>query len=219
MTVTIPTYRQHGGLDADRLGSYRISASTGAVTLIAARTATAGQLLNIRRSSSATTLFSVKHVSAKFMLTTAYTAAQETGCDLIVARSFSASGTDGTAIDLGSTVANTGKLLAGFPTSILGATAGTTRVATAAAITAGTHTLDANPISVLSGWSTGVGDTVPDSASGASDGYGVLYDASRSGPLFLAANEGLIIRNLVLMGAAGVGRWDFIVEWDEAALR
>lgn len=215
---TIRTYRQHGGT-ADLLGSYRFTVPTGSVTLIAARTATAGQLLNFRRSSSAATLVSVKFVGARFMLTTAYTTAQETGCDLTVARLFTVSGTDGTAIDLGSTVANTGKLLAGFPTSIMGATAGTSRVATTAAITAGTHALDANSLGSLSGWSTGIGDIVPDTASGSSEGYGTLYDAARSGPLFLGADEGLIVRNTILMGAVGVGRWRFLVEWDEAALR
>lgn len=213
-----PPYRQLGG-DSDLLGSYRLVVSTGAVTTIAARTATAGQLLNFRRESSASTLVAVKYVGAKFTLTTAYGTAQETGCDLIVARSFTVSGTNGTAVDLGSTVANTGKKLTGFPTSVMGAVAGTTRVATTAVVTAGTHTLDANPIGILSGWSTGIGDTVPDAASGAREGFGTLYDAEKSGPLYLADDEGLIVRNLILMGATGVGRWDFCIEWDEATPR
>jgi len=34
-------------------------------------------------------------------------------------------------------------------------------------------------------------------------------------PIKLVQDEGLVVRNLILMGASGVGRWDFLVEWDE----
>ena len=34
-------------------------------------------------------------------------------------------------------------------------------------------------------------------------------------PIILAQNEGLVLRNTVLMGAVGVGTWVFQVEWDE----
>lgn len=194
------------------LGSYRLAVSTGAVTTIAARTATAGQLLVLRNPSTTHTVF-LKRVAARFILTTAYTAAQETGCDLILARSFTASATAGTAVDVGSTVANTGNLLAAQGTSKI--TANCVRVADASAITAGTHTLDANPVGILTGWSGAVGDMVPEGVSGE---FGVLWDAREScheAPIALVADEGFVVRNVTLMGAAGVGRWDFIVEWDE----
>lgn len=198
-------------------GSYIVAAPTGAVTTIAAATSTAGQLFNFRNPSSTVKCF-VKYIGAKFILTTAYTTAQETGCDLILAHSFSVNGTNGTAVDVGSTVANTGKLLTGMATSAL--TAGCVRVATSAVITTGTHTLDANPIAILSDWSGAIGATVPTTSSGSRSGYGTLWDCNASthqAPIILGQNEGFLIRNLVLMGATGVGRWDFRVEWDEGS--
>lgn len=202
-----------GGYDMS--GSYRLVCSSAAVTTIAARTATAGQLFNFRNPSTTHKCF-VKYIGARFILTTAYGTAQETGCDLILAHAFTVNGTNGTAVDVGSTVANTGKLLTGFGTSKL--TAGCVRVADTAAITAGTHTLDANPFSTLSDWSGAIGATVPTTSSGSRSGYGALWDSQASAhraPIVLGTDEGFVIRNLILMGATGVGRWDFCVEWDE----
>ena len=204
----------NGGYDLRCSG--RLVASTGSVTLVAARTATAGFLHTLRWSSTTSTKMFLKYVGAKFTLTTAYTTAQETGCDLILARSYTASATGGTAIDMGSTVADTGQLQTAMGTSLIAANA--TRIATTDAFTAGTQTLDANPIGILSGWSSAIGDTVPDVASGAREGFGTLWDyrsSAHGAPIMLTTDEGLVIRNLVLMGAVGVGRWDFCVEWDE----
>ena len=207
----LPQYS--GGYDLR--GSYRLVCSTGAVTVVAARTATAGFLFTMRWSSATSVKQFIKYVGAKFTLTTAYGTAQETGCDLIVARSYTASASGGTAVDVGSTVANTGNLWAAQPTSLIAANA--TRVGTTDAFTAGTQTLDANPLGILSGWSAAIGDTVPDATSGAKEEYGTLFDARGPdvAPLMLTTDEGIVVRNLILMGATGVGRWDFIVEWDE----
>lgn len=196
-------------------GSYRLVCSTGAVTVIAARTATAGHLLSFRWSSAVANGF-IRYVGVKFTLTTAYGTPQETGCDLIMARSYSASHTGATAVDTGSTVMNTGKLMTSVNTSLMG-TAGLVRVGDTGALTAGTQTLDANPIGILSDWSGTIGDTVPRSTSGVGSGFGTLWDARGKDdpPLILAQNEGFVIRNLILMGATGVGRWDFCIEWDE----
>ena len=201
-------------------GSYRLVCSTGAVTTIAARTATAGQLLNFRWLTATAAVAFVKYVGARFTLTTAYGTAQETGADLIIGRTFTASGTDGTAVDVGSTVANTGNLLASQPTSLI--TANAVRVASTSAITAGTHTLDANPIGIISGWSGAIGDQVPVASAQSNTPFGTLYDARTSrheAPICLVTDEGLIVRNTILMGATGVGRWDFCVEWDEGTPR
>lgn len=198
-------------------GSYRLVCSTGAVTTIAARTATAGYLFTTRWDPTDTTVkMYLKYVGAKFTLTTAYGTAQETGCDMILARSYTASATGATAVDVGSTVANTGNLTADFSTSLIAANA--TRVADTGAITAGTQTLDANPIGILSGWSSAIGITVPTTGSGARDGFGTLWDYTQSShrmPIKFSNDEGFVLRNLILMGASGVGRWDFCVEWDE----
>jgi hypothetical protein len=197
-------------------GSYRLCVSTGAVTTIAAATATAGHLLSFRWSNTTSSRAYLRYIAAKFTLTTAYTTAQETGVDLILARGYTASHTGATAVDTGSTVANTGKLMTDFGTSLMGV-AGLVRVAGAGALTAGTHTLDANPVGVLSGWSGAIGDKVPDKAAGINGGWGALFDARDPlvAPIRLKQDEGFVIRNTILMGAVGVGRWDFLVEWDE----
>lgn len=197
-------------------GSYRLKVSTGAVTTVAAGTGSAGHILAFRWSPSSLTTYNayIRRIAARFILTTAYGTAQETGCDLIVARAYTASHTAATAIDLGSTVTNTNKFATAQNTSLMGV-AGRARVADAGALTAGTHTFDANPIGVLSGWSAAIGACVPVETSG-NDIYGNLWDAQSNGhPLVLALNEGFVVRNLILMGATGVGRWDFLVEWDE----
>ncbi len=198
-------------------GSYKVAPPTGAVTVLAAGTATLGQLLCFRNPSTTVAVF-VKRIAARFTLTTAYTTAQETGCDLILAHAFTVNGTNGTAVDVGSTVAHTGKAYSGQPTSVI--TAGCVRVATASVITAGTHTLDANPYSVLSGWSGAIGDQVPLATGGGAGGYGDLFNVEKNGgiPLVFGASQGFVIRNLILMGAVGVGRWEFLVDWDEGAL-
>lgn len=196
-------------------GSYRLVCSTGAVTVLAAATATAGQLFNFRNPSATVKCF-IRYVGAKFILTTAYGTAQETGIDMILAHSFTVNGTNGTAIDVGSTVAATGKLSsADCATSAL--TAGCVRTATASTITAGTHTLDANPIGTLNDWSGAIGATVPTTSSGAAGQFGTLFSARgrEEMPIVLGQNQGFLLRNTVLMGATGVGRWDFCVEWDE----
>lgn len=203
-----------GGYDLRCSG--RLVVSTGAVTLIAARTATAGFLATCRWSSTTATKMFLKYVGARFTMTTAYTTPQETGCDLILARTYTANCTGATAVDMGSTVVDTGQLQASMATSLIVVNA--TRVADTGALTAGTHTLDANPVGILSGWSTAIGDLVPDSASGAKEGFGTLWDYRKSrhrAPIMFTQDEGFMIRNTILMGAVGVGRWDFCVEWDE----
>ena len=205
--------RRHPELESryNPRGSYRINVSTGSVTTVAARTTTAGHLFAFRWADTSGAHCYVRKISARFTLTTAYGTAQETGCDLIVARSYTASHSGGTAVDTGSTITGTGKLLSHMPTSLMG-TAGLVNVANTGALTAGTQTLDANPLACTSGWSSAIGAQVVDV-----DGGGrLLYDARRDeSPLVLAQDEGFVIRNLILMGASGVGRWDFGVEWDE----
>lgn len=194
----------------------QIAPSTGAVTLIAARTATAGQIFAARwapGASDARRCF-VKYVGARFITTTAFTTPQQMGCDLIVARTFAADAAGGTAIDVGATLTKSGALLTSSTTSGF-ASADRVRVASTAEITAAAgRVLDASPLSVMVGWSYGLGDTVP---ANADDDYGTLYDASapNTDHIVLANDEGIVIRNLLLMGAVGVGRWDLKFIWEE----
>ncbi len=188
---------------------HRMLVSTGAVTLIAAKTTTAGQLATFRWGDTSGVRAYVYHVAAKFMPTTAYSTAQETGCDLIVARAYTATCTGGTAIDVGGTIAHSGELRTGQLASLLTSM----RVASTTALTGGTYVLDANPIAKCGGYTSAVGITVPPAPTA---GMEVLFHAGDDEqPIELAQDEGLMIRNTILMGTAGVGYWDFLFRWRE----
>lgn len=200
----------------DLTGSFRLVVSTGAVTGLSARSATNGHVFSWRWADTSSTRCFVRYVGARFTLTTAYGTPQETGLDMIMARSYTASHTSQTAVDTGSTVANTNKLLTKFATSKM-ATAGLVRISSTSTLTAGTHTFDANPISIMTGWSGAIGDQIPVASARTHGPFGTLFDA-RIGdrpPIVLAQDEGFVLRNVIAMGATGVGRWDICVEWDE----
>lgn len=200
----------------DLRGSYVLAKHTGLVTGASTETATAGHLFGFRWSSSTAVKCFIKRVAARFTCTTAYGTAQRTGIDMILARTYTAPHTGGTQLDVGSTVANTGNLAAAQETSLVAANQ--VSIATTGDLTGGTQTLDANPIGSLIDWTGAIGDQVPRSTSGAAGGYGLLWDADRSShgaPIVLTTDEGFVLRNYILMGATGVGVWDFLVEWDE----
>src|SRR5687767_8153030 len=92
------------------VGSFQMTIPTGAVAGIAAGDFTnAGQLFNFRRDSETRNAY-VHYLGAKFITTTAFTTAQEVGCGLVLASAFTVDGTNGTAVDCGSTVVATGKV-------------------------------------------------------------------------------------------------------------
>ena len=70
------------------------------------------------------------------------------------------------------------------------------RIAAAAALTAGTRTLETSALAIMAGSSTGVG-------TGLAPSLLLAHDASDY-PIVLAANEGIVINNLIAMGAVGV---------------
>jgi hypothetical protein len=192
------------------LGEYAMAPVTGSVTTLAA----AAPMFSFRNASALAKIW-LRYCAAQFVCTTGFTAGQEVGCALTVARAWSASDTAGTAIDMGGTNANANKkrVLAG--TSVM--STGDCRVATAAAITAGTRTLDPNAIAMTSGFAptTTTGIIIARNPGGNLPN-GLLYDARDDyAPIVLGQNEGIVISNTVLMGAAGVGRWIFWLEWDE----
>src|SRR3990167_5313291 len=120
MTISMNRPRElNGGYDLRT--SHRLVTFTGSVTLLSARTATAGHFFAFRWASTTSTKCFVKYVGAKFTLTTAYTTAQETGCDMILARTYTAAHTGGTSVDVGSTVVDTNQLMAGFGVSLIAA--------------------------------------------------------------------------------------------------
>jgi hypothetical protein len=185
----------------DIVGSYRHEMVTGAVTTIAAATATAGHLLALRNASAALAL-RLRRLEVEFLLTAAFGAAQEVGFDAVVARAYSVAHSGATALDF---TGNTGKKRTTYPPSVM-----TGRIANAGALTAGTHVLDTNPVASGSAWMAGVGSSI----------VRRVYDFSdlELGGLIFAQNEGLVIRNLILMGATGVGKWFFSADMDDVLL-
>jgi len=195
------------------LGQYAMAVPTGAVTTVAAGTASAGHLLALRWTSSTSKLL-LRRAAAQFVLTTAFGAAQEVGCELFCTRSYSAAHTAQTAIDVGGTNTDANKIRKGNATSLVSSA----RVAGTGALTDGTHTIDPNALGSCSGYAGAVG-VIISKDPGCGLPSGVLWEArADQSPIVLTASEGLIIRNTVLMGASGVGRWQFFLEWDEVTL-
>jgi len=190
----------------EALGFYRMSVQSGLITTIAAGTATAGHLFAFRNAS--TTLVVPIYIGVKWRTVTAFTAAQEVGMELVVARSYTASHTAGTAIVL---TGNNGKKRTSYPTSVI-STSGDARIATTAALTAGTHTLDDNSVAQ---------DQFAELATGAAVQKGrmdIVWDMTngQDAPLILAQNEGFVLRNKILMGAGGTARVSIEIQWAEA---
>jgi len=168
------------------VGWITVAAVTGNQTLTAAN----GAIFSFRQIGTNPIL--IRKVKVGFVLTTAFTTAQRMSYGLIVARSFTASDTGGTAISI------TGNNMK-HRTSLSTLTSVDCRIGTTAALTAGTKTLDTNQIGICEWWNGAVGATLA-----LSDG--VLFNSDSAGyPIILAQNEGINIQNLVVMGVAGVG--------------
>lgn len=183
----------------DVISSYRAEFTTGNVTTISAATGTAGHLLALRWATANRHL-RLRAFEASFLLTTAFGAAQEVGFDAVIARAYTVAHTaaTGTALAFG---ANDGKLRTTYEQSQL-----TGRIASAVALTAGTHTFDGNPVMRDSVWAAAVGASL-----------NRWYDLTDNecGGILLGNEEGFVVRNTILMGATGVGKWHFSIDYDE----
>ncbi len=180
-------------------GSHRMTWSTGLVTTIAAGTASAGHLVALRNATSGRHV-RLRRLEVEFLLTTAFGAAQEVGFDAFIARSYSAAHTGATALTM-----TGGRAQTADPATIL-----TGRIADTGALTAGTQTLDANPIARGSLWCGAVGAAMLPRCCD--------FSGNDTGGIILASQEGMVLRNTVLMGASGVGRWSVTAEWDDVVI-
>jgi hypothetical protein len=171
---------------AEVLAWNSISERSGAVTGVAANAA----VFSFRNIGANPIL--VRRVGCGYVCTTAYTAAQEVAFGLKVARAFTVSDTVGTAIAItGSNAKHRTSL--GTPTSV------DCRISAAAALTAGTKTLDTNNLGAVGAWIGAVGAGIVPAPNN------LLSHDAGDYPVLLAQNEGFNIMNLVAMGAAGVG--------------
>lgn len=178
--------------------------SLGAITGLMTGIAAGGRIFSFRNSSS--NLILVRRAGIGFMTTTAFTAAQALDFGLAVARSFTAIDNAGAgSVDLAPTGNNT-KHRASLATPNVQA-----RIAGTAVISGGTLTADANYLGIAAGGSAGLATGLPPSLNN-------LHDHTADDlPIVLAANEGLIVNNLTLMGAAGVAKAYINLEYAEIA--
>lgn len=160
-----------------------ISGVSGLLTAVAA----AGPVFSFRNSG--TNLIMVRRVAVGFVTTTAFAAAQGLYYNLIKANAFTVSDSAGTAIY----TAGANKHRNSF-TNI--ASAPDVRIASTAALTAGTRTLETAPLSTVCGTSNAVGASMQTSL--------IFSHDPGDYPLILAQNEGFVVTNGIAMGAVGV---------------
>ena len=130
------------------------------------------------------------------------TASCSSSSTLLRANSFTASDSGGTALY----VAGANKHRNSF-TNITSAP--DIRISSTAALTAGTRTLETVSMAIAGGSSTGVGTSMPITD--------LLENDAGDYPLVLAQNEGIIITNLIAMGAAGVIQFHVGCEYFETS--
>lgn len=185
-------------LDYGALGTYRKSLLSGTM---AAGLAANSEIFQFRWTD-ATRLCAVRRVTLDGLSGSATAFAAGFGkVDMVPARSWSADGSGGTA---GTLTGNNGKLRTSMGTMLLGAT----RIASTAALTAGTKTLDTDPIGQIS---LSFGIVVSVQYANNIPLFG--EDPGPEHPLVLAQNEGFVLRATV----PATGTWQFgvTVVWSE----
>lgn len=182
----------------DVLGWFSVSALTGNLTAVAAST----PVFSFRNLAANPIL--VRRIGMGFATTTAFTTAQLMSFGLTIARNFTVSDSGGTAIAFTGNNAKHRTSL-GTPTSL------DCRIATTTALTAGTRTIDTNMIGTQIGWSGAAGTTIMAAPNN------ILSHDTGDYPIVLAQNEGIVISNLIAMGAAGVGVASIAMEFAEAS--
>jgi len=192
-------------------GEYRASFMTGVLAAVAAHTSTLGHLFVMRVPTSETKKAVIRYVNVQWSTKTAGTA-QPMGFALAVHRGATAVYTGGTAIDM-FTVTNSQKLRADQETTMF--VVNNVRIATTDGMTVpATQVIDAHPIAqkmCSSGALAATSDlTLLDARDDGSS-------TARSG-LVLAAQECLVIKNVILMAATLDGYATVTVEWDEVTI-
>lgn len=178
------------------IGYYSVSGASGALTGVAA----AGPVFSFRNTGA--NLLLVRRVTIGFVVTTAFTTAQGLDYQIFKANSFTASDSGGTALF----TAGANKHRSSF-TNITSAP--DIRIASTAALTAGTRTLETAGMGIAGGAATSVG-----AAMNATD---ILEQDAGDYPFVFAQNEGFVIANGIAMGAAGVIRLQVSVEYCETS--
>lgn len=168
-----------------------IAGFTGLVTGTAANV----PLVSITNSSAKT--MTINRLRLQFITTTAFGTPQMVSFGLYVSRAITVTAQGGSSLTL---TGNNNKLATSFASLNLTVI----RTATTGTLTAPTSTLDSNPVGVVSGWSGGVGETIPPTH---------ILDIEPGGhPIVLVSDEGLLINAIAAFGASGVGTLFWQVE-------
>jgi hypothetical protein len=184
------------------LGHYALDATSGALTIAAANS----QLFAVRWAD--TTKFMVlMRLAVSAGVTTAFTTGQPLDYELILIRSYSANASGGTQI---TPTAPSQRMRSSNMGPSIFSSLGDIRVCTTGALTAGAgQVLDTAGIAYGS---------IPGNAGGTA-GSVELYNWRDLGkhPVVLGLNEGFAVRNPLVMGAVGVVKVGFTMEWAEVA--
>jgi len=185
-------------LYAGLLGSYTMTGVTGTM---AAALGAASPIWSFRYGGTGVVVIKSIRFSAADSATAF--AAGTAQFNWFVARSFTASDTGGTGATI---TGNNGKLRTSFPTTGIA----DFRTATTATLSAGTRTLDTQPLaSITLGVQATAGVQLSDGSPSS-----VIYAANAGDyPLVLATNEGVVLQATV--PATGTWSASITVEWDE----
>ena len=193
-------------------GEYKASFLSGAIAAAtAAETTTAGHLFVMRVPTSETKKAVIRYVGYSLATVTAMTTQQPMGLSLIRMTGSTAVYTGGTAIDM-FTLTQSQKLRADQSLTLF--TTNNVRMCTTAGLTAGTQNLDSQALYREFFLSPVLGEVA----------NGTLFDARDDGsgthrsPIVLAAEEGIVVRNTILLGNTGVFNLALNVEWDEVTI-
>jgi len=176
--------------------------STTGVSGNVATVAANGPLCSLRNTGP--NLIIVRRLSMSFRVSTGFTAGQELRFAVFRAFNYTSGDTGGTEI-FSSALQNrhsTNLAPVAFAPDI--------RVPTTGGLTVGTRTLESIPLGAVHAW------TAAATASLVIPITNLLSQDAGDYPVVLAANEGLVMTNQVLMGAGGVGVLVMNVEWAEA---
>lgn len=142
-----------------------------------------------------------------FNLTTVYTAAQLLDLQAIIVRNYTVGATGGTSV-LPSGQSNKAR-------SNMGSTLVSQFLHGGVAIVAGTRTLDTQPFAAAA-----VGQSLVNTTTGINFLPVDMYSATTNEehPIVLQQNEGVEVSPITSLGAAGIGKYYFVIEWAEVAL-
>ena len=178
------------------LGLYTVGLTTGT---IAATLAAASPLFSLRWGST-TRLCVPDFISLGVSVNGIITTSVSMPLELVIARSFTASDSGGTALTL---TGNNNKYRTSFDTSLVT----DARIATTGTLTAGTRTLDSQAVATL--------PCVTGTAIGVPLAMTTIYARSSLFPIVLAQDEGLIIRNQSAGPATGTFTLHVQMRWFE----